>query len=389
MPQDQPMQEAPNKKLSSLPVSFFGACMGLSAMSVAWYAMSNFSLLYSTDSQHNLTYIPQSSFIISPSFADRLSLIFALLAIVVFIMLSIAYTIKLITSFESCKQEFLSPITRPFFATICITLLLLPFTLQRLEVPEIISFIIWIMGAISMLIFSVHIVQFWICHKFELSDITPAWIIPVVGLLDLPLALPLFSQFDVMPDVGFLISIFCLAVGFAFTILLCTLIFARIVFFAKLPDKLMPTLVILLAPFGAGVGAYMVFISMQALTLGENSLGFLAMDSTPYILFLIGLFLFFALLPQIIQIKKCCPFRISWWAISFPLAAICIANIRINTEILEFPKSFALLTSPLLNIETIFSFFSTSLLIFTTLVFIWLIVRTLVGLLKGELQNLS
>ena len=136
MPQDQPMQEAPNKKLSSLPVSFFGACMGLSAMSVAWYAMSNFSLLYSTDSQHNLTYIPQSSFIISPSFADRLSLIFALLAIVVFIMLSIAYTIKLITSFESCKQEFLSPITRPFFATICVCVCVYKYVYMSSEVRE-------------------------------------------------------------------------------------------------------------------------------------------------------------------------------------------------------------------------------------------------------------
>ncbi|MDE5603057.1 MAG: hypothetical protein K2I71_03950 [Helicobacter sp.] len=389
MPQEQSSQETPNKKMSYLPVSFFGACMGLSAMSAAWHAMSNFSLLYSTNSQHNLTYIPQSSFIIQPFFADMLSLIFALLSITTFVALSIAYIIKLLTSFESCKQEFLSPITRPFFATICIALLLLPFTLQRLGIPEIISLTIWIIGAVSMLIFSVYIVQFWIYHKFELSHITPAWIIPVVGLLDLPLALPLFSQFYIIPDIGFLISLFCLAVGFAFTIVLCTLIFARIVFFAKLPDKLMPTLVIFLAPFGAGIGAYMVFIFMQTLTLGKDSLGFLAMDSTPYILFFVGLFLFFALLPQIIQIKKCCPFRISWWAISFPLAAMCIASIKINTEILKFPQAFGLLDSPLLNIERIFSFFSISLLIFVTLIFIWLIVRTLVGILQGELQNLS
>ncbi|WP_104722684.1 SLAC1 family transporter [Helicobacter mesocricetorum] len=387
MPQGQPMQEIPNK-ISYLPVSLFGACMGLSAMNTAWHTMANFSLLYSTNSQHNLTYIPQSSFIIQPSLADALSLIFALLSIVAFVALSSAYILKLFTSFQSCKQEFLSPITRPFFATICITLLLLPFALQRLEFPEIISLIMWIIGAVSMLIFSVHITQFWICHKFELSDVTPAWIIPVVGLLDLPLALPLFSQFYRIPDVGFLISLFCLAVGFTFTIVLCTLIFARIVFFSKLPDKLMPTLVIFLAPFGAGVGAYMVFISMQALTLGEDSLGFLAMDSTPYILFFIGLFLFFTLLPQIIQIKRCCPFKISWWAISFPLAAMCIASIKINTEILEFPNSFALSASTLLNIEMIFSFFSISLLILVTLIFIWLIVRTLVGIFKGELQNL-
>ncbi|TLD82711.1 hypothetical protein LS70_007070 [Helicobacter sp. MIT 11-5569] len=388
MSQAQQAQPPKINALSYLPVSFFGSCMGLSAISVAWHAMSHLSLLYSKDSQYNPAPMPQFSFIFH-SFADMISLIFAAFAVGAFLALGIAYSLKLITNFESFKQEFLSPITRPFFATICIALLLLPFALDRLGIPEKISLFVWAIGAIFMLIFSVYIVQFWICQKFELAHITPAWIIPVVGLLDLPLALPLFSQFHAMPDIGFLISLFCLAVGFAFTIVLCTLIFARIVFFAKLPDKLMPTLVIFLAPFGAGVGAYMVLISMQALTLAEDSLGFLAIDSTPYILFLLGLFLFFTLLPQIIQIKKCCPFRISWWAISFPLAAMSIASIKINTEILEFSKACALLNSPFSHIEMVFWIVSISLLVFVTLIFIWLIGRTLVGILKGELQNLA
>lgn len=389
MSQVQPQQEISNTKsaLSYLPVSFFGACMGLSAMSVAWHAMSHLGVLYSKDSQYNPSPMPHFSFIFN-SFADILSFIFALLAIGAFVALGVAYILKLFISFKNCKQEFLSPITRPFFATICIALLLLPFALERLGIPEMISFVVWIIGAILMLIFSVHIVQFWICHEFELSHITPAWIIPVVGLLDLPLALPLFSLFHTMPDIGLLITLFCIAVGSSFTIVLCTFIFGRIVFFAKLPDKLMPTLVVFLAPFGVGIGAYMVLISMQAHTLGEDTLGFLTMDTTPYILFLMGLFLLFALLPQIIQIKKCCPFRISWWAISFPLAAMCIASIKINTEIVEFSKAFSI-SSSILNIEMIFSILSMTLLVCVTLVFIWLIIRTLVGILKGELQNLA
>lgn len=388
MPQLQPQQETTQQKsaLSYLPVSFFGACMGLSAMSAAWHTMSHLDVLCSMESQRQwATCLEPPSF---APFVDMISLIFAILAVGAFVALSVSYIAKLITNFEGCKQEFRSPITRPFFATIFIALLLLPFALERLGIPQIISFAVWLMGAISILIFSVHIVQFWICQKFELAHITPAWIIPVVGLLDLPLALPILPQFYMMPDVGFLISIFCLAIGFAFTIVLCTLIFARIVFFAKLPDKLMPTLVIFLAPFGAGVGAYMVFVTMQAFTLGEDLAGLLTMDSIPYILFLIGLFLFFALLPQIIQVKKCCPFRISWWAISFPLAAMSIASIKINIEILKFPL-FGLVSSPLSHIEMIFSIFSVGLLIFVTLVFIWLIARTLVGIFKGELRNLA
>lgn len=395
MPQEQAIQgnmekqESHDKKgiLGYLPVSFFGACMGLSAMCAAWHAMAQLSLLCATEPQQNATCIVPSSF---APFADMLSLIFAAFAIAAFVALGITYSLKTITSFDSCQQEFLSPVTRPFFATICISLLLLPFALQRLGIPETISFAVWIFGAILMSIFSVHIVQFWICHKFELAHITPAWIIPVVGLLDLPLALPLFTQIQTMPDLGFFITIFCMAVGFSFTILLCTLIFARIVFFAKLPDKLMPTLVVLLAPFGAGVSTHVVFASMQALMMKVDAHIF-AIDSMPYILFFLAFFLLLALLPQIVQIRKCCPFRISWWAISFPLAAMCIASIKINMEILQFlntdlPIPFQI---PMHILVTIFSILSPILLLSITFIFAWLIVRTLLGIFRGELQNLA
>lgn len=395
MPQEQAIQgniekqESRDRKdvLNYLPVSFFGACMGLSAMCAAWHAMAQLSLLCATEPQQNTTCIVPSSF---APFADMLSLIFAAFAIATFVALGITYSLKSITSFDSCQQEFLSPVTRPFFATICISLLLLPFALQRVGIPETISLAVWIFGAILMFIFSVHIVQFWICHKFELAHITPAWIIPVVGLLDLPLALPLFSQIQTMPDLGFFITIFCMAVGFSFTIVLCTLIFARIVFFAKLPDKLMPTLVVLLAPFGAGVSTHGVLVFMQLHIIKLDFQVFVfAVDSTAYFLFLLGFFLLLALLPQIVQIRKCCPFRISWWAISFPLAAMCIASIKINTGILELSNKNLPISSSVHILATIFPILSLTLLLSVTLVFVWLIVRTLFGIFRGELQNLA
>ena len=397
MPQEQAIQgnvekqESNDKKgvLGYLPVSFFGACMGLSAMCVAWHAMSelaSLSLSYSAKSpKHDILCVIQASLV---PFAELLSLTFAVFAVMAFMVLGIAYSVKAMTSFESCKQEFLSPITRPFFGAICISLLLLPFALQRLGIPEIISLIVWILGAVLMLIFSVHIIQFWICHKFELAHITPAWIIPVVGLLDLPLALPLFSQIQTLPDMGFFITIFCMAVGFSFTIVLCTLIFARIVFFAKLPDKLMPTLVVLLAPFGAGVSTHAVFTSMQALMMKVDAHIF-AIDSMPHILFLLGFFLLLALLPQIVQIRKCCPFRISWWAISFPLAAMCIASIKINVNILQLSSTDLPVASSIHVLDTLFALLSLFLLLSVTLVFAWLVVRTLLGIFRGELQNLA
>ena len=259
----------------------------------------------------------------------------------------------------------------------------MPFALHRLGLPESLSLAVWIVGAILMFIFSVHIVQFWICNKLELSHITPAWIIPVVGLLDLPLALPLFVDKVWVQDFSFIIAGFCVGVGFFWSIVLCVLIFARIVFFEKLPEKLMPTLVILLAPFGAGVSAYAVLIQDFSFLSG--------VDTLSYTLLFIGLFLLFALLPQVFQIGKCCPFRISWWAISFPLAAMCIASLKITQSLTlsrlksQFDESYAFVS----NDEMFFVALSSMLLIAVTLTFIWLLVRTLSGIIKGELKNLA
>lgn len=350
---------------SYLPISFFGACMGLSAISVAWDKMTHLLQNLTINTENFLVPTHNTNFLLSTllaNFSSALSVFFALLTLIAFIGLMSAYILKILSNFESVKLEFSSPLTRPFFGTFFISLLLLPFALHRLGLPESLSLAVWIVGAVLMFIFSVHIVQFWICNKLELSHITPAWIIPVVGLLDLPLALPLFADKVWVQDFSFIIAGFCVGVGFFWSIVLCVLIFARIVFFEKLPEKLMPTLVILLAPFGAGVGAYAVF------------------DNPNYALFSIGLFLLFALLPQIFKIGKCCPFRISWWAISFPLAAMCIASFSITESIIL--KSSARVAIFLYSLSSV-------LLIAVTLAFVWLLMRTLKGIIKGELKNLA
>lgn len=371
---------------SYLPISFFGACMGLSAISVAWDKMMHLIQNLTINTENFLAPTHNTNFLLSTllaNFSSALSVSFALLALIAFIGLVSAYALKILNNFESVKLEFVSPLTRPFFGTFFISLLLLPFALHRLGLPESLSLAVWVVGAILMFIFSVHIVQFWICNKLELSHITPAWIIPVVGLLDLPLALPLFVDKVWVQDFSFIIAGFCVGVGFFWSIVLCVLIFARIVFFEKLPEKLMPTLVILLAPFGAGVSAYAVLIQDFSFLSG--------VDTLSYTLLFIGLFLLFALLPQVFQIGKCCPFRISWWAISFPLAAMCIASLKITQSLTlsrlksQFDESYAFVS----NDEMFFVVLSSMLLIAVTLTFIWLLMRTLSGIIKGELKNLA
>ncbi|MCX2683408.1 hypothetical protein OQH60_05830 [Campylobacter sp. MIT 21-1685] len=101
----------------------------------------------------------------------------------------------------------------------------------------------------------------------------------------------------------------------------------------------------------------------------------------------LGIFLFLALLPQIYQVKTCCPFKVTWWAISFPLAAMCVASLKITQDLMEFSSVNINLNSD--SMRTIFLLFSLVFLVFVTLIFLWLIIHTLKALFKGELKNIT
>lgn len=316
------------KSIINLPISLFGSIMGLSGLSVAYEQLSQTYNLFSS-----------------------IGNFFSLFTITVFIFLTIAYLFKIIFFYESTKKEFQNPLTKSFFGTFIISLLLLPILIHKYSYG--LAYILWLIGVFLMLIFSVYIVNFWIQTKHENSHLTPAWIIPVVGTLDIPLASHLFNI-----DTTYL-NILSLSIGLFFTIPIVTLILSKIIFFEKLPQKLMPTLMILVAPFSVGYLAY--------IQVNKN------LDNFAIGLFCLGFFIFLTLLPQLFKIAKCCPFKITWWAISFPIAAL------LNSV-------FSM--SKLLNSNFLFIIGAFMLVIFS-FIFLWLISKTLKGIFTNELANLT
>ena len=98
-----------------------------------------------------------------------------------------------------------------------------------------------------MVLFAWTIVSRWMSNRQQAIHATPAWIVPVVGMLDVPLALPALGL-PPMPEV----MVLSVAVGLFFAVPLFTLIFSRLVFEAPHADALQPTLMILVAPFAVG-----------------------------------------------------------------------------------------------------------------------------------------
>ena len=316
-------------QLEYLPVGLFGSVMGLVGLSVAWR-------------------IAQARYGVPAWVADAAGIA----AVAAFVAVAAGYAVKLATASGAVRAEFRHPIAGNLFGTILISLLLLPIVLAPVSLA--LGRALWVAGAVGMLLFAWLIVSRWMSDRQQAAHATPAWVIPVVGLLDVPLAPP---GLDLPPMHG--LMVFCVAVGLFFAVPLFTLIFSRLLFEPPLPDTLQPSLLILAAPFAVGCSSY-------TLTAGRA-------DLFAQALAMLTLFMLAVLLGRLRHLAACCPFRVSWWAVSFPLAAAAIAAQRLAAA------------APNLITDAI----ALALLGLATLVIAGLLVRTLAGLARGELRTLS
>jgi tellurite resistance protein len=270
--------------LSYLPVGMFGAVMGLTGLSVAWRAAH----------QH---------FGAPEWIAQGIGAI----AILVFIGLVIAYGIKAWSGFAAVRAEFNHPVAGNLFGTPMISLLLLPLLFAPYSLA--LARASWALGAIGMTALAWIIVMRWMTVRQTAVYVTPAWIVPVVGMLDVPLALP-HLQWQALHGV----MVFGTAVGLFFAIPLFTMIFSRLALEEPLAPALQPSLLIMAAPFAVGFSAYTA-------TTG-------AIDLFAEGLYMLMLFMLAVLLGRLRHLAHCSPFRVSWWAASFPLAASAGAALR-------------------------------------------------------------
>lgn len=226
----------------------------------------------------------------------------------VFLVLTAAYGLKFIRHREECAREFNDPVRLSFFPAFSIGLLLASIAL--LPVSERVSLVVWIAGTALHLALTLTVLTIWVQQqKFEIKHMSPVWFLPVVGNILVPIAGVEHAPRE--------ISWFFFSVGLVFWLVLQTLFFYRIFFHHPLPEKLLPTFFILLAPPAVG------FIAYVKLSGG--------VDSFAFVLYYFALFLFLFLLVQVPILRRA-RFFLSWWAYSFPLAALAIASILMHHE---------------------------------------------------------
>ena len=266
------------QKIQYFPITSFAVVMGLSGLTIA------FSKFY------HLQWLPKI-------FYD----IFAFTVLSLFILFTILYGLKLAFYSEEVKTDFNHRIRINFFSAISISILLLSIVFYAYY--PILGIALWWIGTILHTIFMLKTISFWFQHNFEIQHFNPAWFIPVVGNILIPI-----TGVELAPV---MVSFFYYTVGFFFWVVLFTIFMYRAVFHAQLPEKFIPTFFILLAPPAIG------FVSYMRLTSSWDSFAiFLLFMAYFFVILLIALYKSFAKLK----------FFMSWWAFTFPLAAVTIAS---------------------------------------------------------------
>ncbi|UTW03810.1 SLAC1 anion channel family protein [Amphritea atlantica] len=265
-------------KLEHFPITFFAMSMGITGLTLMWEKAS--------------------TVFGAPAIIGQLLLT---LTTCLFLILVLVYLLKIMLKTSAVVDEFQHPIKLSFFPAFSISLILL--SVATLDASKQLSFILWSSGSALHLMLTVYVLNQWIHHpKFQIIHMTPAWFIPVVGNILVPIAGVEHGYIE--------ISWFFFSIGIIYWIVLKTLVLNRMMFHDPVPQKLLPTLFILIAPPAVG------FISYMKLN-GE-------LDNVARILFYAAMFLLLLLLSQLPRFTRI-KFFMSWWAYSFPLAASAIA----------------------------------------------------------------
>lgn len=289
-----------------LPVSLFGAIMGLTGLSFSWGWA-------------------EKAWGFPAAIKDSIGTV----ALVAFVALIAAYLIKCFRYPGLVKKEIEHPVSVSFFATVIISLLLIPGII--LPYSENAAIVIWAAGAIMMFLFSWFVLRKWLDNQQDPGSAMPAWIIPIVGTLDVPIVgyrLP-------VPGIHEICLAF-FAIGLVFSIILTTLIISRLLFHAQLPEALQPTLLILVGPFALAFSGYQSITGLQ--------------DTTASVFFYFDLFLLLIFGSKIFLLAVCCPFRVTWWAVGFPLVAFTIAAFRYSSH--QHSIAFQIMSGAMLVIST-------------------------------------
>ena len=274
---------AAQNRLEHFPVTFFAITMGLMGMTLALHAGA-------------------------PAFPwlGVASTGMMVAGAVAFGAIAVIFGLKALRYPKAVSQEWHHPVKLAFFPTITISLLLLATAVHSHNAG--LAEVIWLIGTVGQGALTIAVVTSWISHRsFEVGHLTPAWFIPAVGNVIVPVLGARMGYIEV--------SWLFFSGGMIFWLILLTLVMNRLIFHDPIGARLFPTMVILIAPPAL---AFLAYVSMMGFVDGFARI----LINAAYIFTALVL----AQVPRLVKL----PFALSWWALSFPLAGLSIASFRFS-----------------------------------------------------------
>ena len=237
------------------------------------------------------------------NFSINYSYYILIFSLIFFILVSLSYIVKIFINFSDVKADFNHPVKSNFFPWIWKILLI--FAIWFLTINPELSKWFWILWVIIQSLFTIIIFRRWMLHQQDIKAMNPLWFLPIVWNMLAPVAgVPLW--FIELSWFFFSVWLFMWAVMF-------TVIMNRIIFHNPMPQKLMPTLFILIAPPAVW------FISSTVLNWWE-------ITDLWKMLYYFSLFMFVIIISKLNVLWQL-KFFMSWWAYSFPMAVLTTATI--------------------------------------------------------------
>jgi len=264
-------------RLKFYPIMMFAIVMGISGLTIAYQKAAEFI-----------------------GFPHAIGNTMMYIALTLFTVISLIYIVKLLKYPKAVMNEWKHPVRINFFSAISISMLMLAI-ITRHDFHTL-GAAFWYAGTALHMYMTLYTISFWINHNQEIGHSNPAWFIPIVGNVLVPVGgIGLASKMVLM---------YFFSVGVFFWIIFLAIIFNRIIFHHQLAQKFLPTLFILLAPPAVAFIAYFKLFGV--------------VDTFAIFVYSIAVFFTFMLafmFRQFLGLK----YFISWWAFIFPLAAMAIA----------------------------------------------------------------
>ncbi len=308
-------------RLKFYPIMMFAIVMGISGLTIAYQKAAEFI-----------------------GFPHIIGSVMMYIALALFIVIALVYIIKFIKYPKAVSNEWKHPVRINFFSAISISMLMLAI-ITRHDFHTL-GASLWYAGTVLHMFMTLYTISFWINHNQEIGHSNPAWFIPIVGNVLVPV-----GGIGLAP---MYVLVYFFSVGVFFWIIFLSIVMNRIIFHHQLAQKFLPTLFIMLAPPAVAFIAYFKL--------------FHTIDTFAMFVYSIALFFTFMLAfmyRQFLGLK----FFISWWAFIFPLAAMAIASMLMYHKVQD---SFSL-------------YLSYTMMAVATLMTIAVLYQTIVHMLKHEI----